>query len=116
MNHQIELFHNLINLAASDGVFTEQEVAFLATRAESWGIDAEEFETAIAGIAAGSLEIKLPENHRERSQLLKEMVRLMAVDGELAEIEKQLCANASARMGFSTAEFARLLDEVLHNR
>lgn len=116
MNRQLELFHNLINLAAADGVFTDQEIAFLASRAEDWGIDAEEFETALAGIAAGTLEIKLPRDHRDRIRLLKEMIRLMAVDGDLAEIEKQLCANASARMGFSTVEFAQLLDEVLRNR
>ncbi|HMP78132.1 MAG TPA: TerB family tellurite resistance protein [Pirellulaceae bacterium] len=113
MESKVALFHNLINLAAADGVFTDQEVAFLASRAEAWGLHADEFETALAGISAGGVQIQLPDDHDLRVELLKEMIRMMAADGELADIEKQLCANASARMGFSTAEFIRLLDEVL---
>lgn len=116
MSRNIELFHNLINLAAADGTFTDQEVAFLAARAAAWGIGPEEFETALAGISAGGVQIVLPSDHRQRAVLLKEMIRMMAADGELAEVEKQLCANASAQMGFSTAEFVRLLDDVLSGR
>jgi hypothetical protein len=41
------------------------------------------------------------------------MIRLMAVDGQLAAMEKQLCATASAKMDFSTNEFKAILDKVL---
>jgi uncharacterized tellurite resistance protein B-like protein len=111
--NKLQLFHNLINLAAIDGHFTEEEIAFLAARAERWGISSDEFETAVVGIEQGQLEIRLPESRRDREQLLAEMIRLMAVDGELAESEKQLCATASARMDLSTVEFVRILDRVL---
>ena len=84
----IELFHNLVNLAAADGKFTPEEVEFLATRAEIWNISNDEFETAIAGISEGNVEVKIPESIHDRRQLMKEMIRLMAVDGELAEMEK----------------------------
>jgi len=33
-----QLFHNLVNLAAADQKFTEEEIAFLINRANSWGI------------------------------------------------------------------------------
>ncbi len=110
---KLHLFQNLINLAAVDGRFAEEEVAFLAQRAERWGISTEEFETAIVGIEQGHLEIKLPESRLERERLLAEMIRLMAVDGDLAETEKQMCATVSARMELSTVEFMRVLDRVL---
>jgi uncharacterized tellurite resistance protein B-like protein len=110
---QLELFQNLVNLAASDGKFTEEEVLYLARRAEKWGISNDEFESCITGLMEGTLEIKLPDVRAKREELLSEMIRLMAVDGQLAAMEKQLCATASARMDFSTIEFKTLLDRVL---
>ena len=110
---KLELFHNLVNLAAVDGKFAEEEITFLAVRAERWGISHDEFETAIAGLMSGQLEISLPDTQAKREELLKELIRLMASDGDLAEMEKQLCATASAKMGFSTGEFRKLLDQVM---
>lgn len=112
MNH-LELFHNLVNLAAVDSRFTDEEIQFLAERAEKWNISSDEFETALAGISTGELQVKIPESFEDRVIMLKEMVRLMAVDGELAETEKRLCAYASGRMDFTTQQFAQILDEVI---
>ena len=111
----IELFHNLVNLAAADGKFTPEEVEFLATRAEIWNISNDEFETAIAGISEGNVEVKIPESIHDRRQLMKEMIRLMAVDGELAEMEKRICATASSRMDFTSQQFSELLTEVIND-
>ena len=110
---QLELFHSLVNLAAVDNKFTEQEIEFLAQRAERWNISSDEFETAIAGISTGELEVKIPEPYEDRVVMLKEMIRLMAADGELADIEKRLCAYASGRMDFTTQQFSQILDEVI---
>lgn len=112
MNH-LELFQNLVNLAAVDGRFAEEEVEMLARRAEFWGIESQEFETSLAGISSGTIEIRLPDSQAERIQLMKEMIRLMAVDGNLHESEKRLCATASARMDFSSHEFNSMVDQVL---
>lgn len=111
---RVELFHNLVNLAAADGKFTQEEVEFLASRAQQWGIPDDEFETALAGISEGQIEITVPHSREDRVALLKEMIRLMAADGELAEMEKDLCAQASARMDFTIDEFQQLLHEVVH--
>jgi hypothetical protein len=112
MSH-LELFHSLVNLAAVDNKFTDEEIQFLAERAEKWNISSDEFETAIAGISTGELQVKIPESFEDRVVMLKEMVRLMAVDGELAETEKRLCAYASGRMDFTTQQFSQILDEVI---
>ncbi len=110
---RIELFHNLVNLAAVDGKFTDEEIHFLAQRAELWNISEDEFETAMAGLSTGNLEVKVPEIHEEKVELMKEMLRLVAVDGELAEQEKRLCAIASARMDFTSQQFEEILDSVI---
>ena len=112
MDH-VELFHNLVNLAAVDGKFTDEEVEFLASRAEQWNIPGDEFETAMAGLTSGHIEIKIPDAHDDRVVLLKEMLRMMAIDGELAEVEKRMCAMASAKMDFTNQQFEEILDAVI---
>ena len=110
---RVELFHNLVNLAAVDGKFTDEEVRFLAARAERWNISADEFETAMAGLTTGEIQVKIPEDNVARIELMKEMIRLMAIDGELAETEKRLCALASAKMDFTGPQFDKILDSVI---
>ena len=113
---RIQLFHNLVNLAAVDHKFTEEEIGFLINRANAWGISTDEFETALVGIDHGEHELHIPESYDERVGMLKEMIRLMAVDGEMAEMEKWLCAQASARMDFNSIQFGELLEEVIRER
>ena len=110
---KIELFNNLILLAAADGRFTEEEVTFLAQKAEAWDVSPDEVESALAGASTGEAEIIVPEGHEERVELLREMIRLMAVDGHLAEVEKRLCATASAAMDFTELEFDQVFQSVL---
>ena len=109
----LQLFHNLVNLAAADQKFTQEEVNFLVAHAERNNIPTEEFQTAIAGISEGEVEIVLPESHEDRVTLMEEMIRLMAIDGELADMEKRLCAQASDRMNFTSDQFAEILNRVL---
>lgn len=109
-----ELFRNLIHLAAADGKFTSEEIEFLVQRAERWKIPDSEFDAVIKGLGDDPhVELHIPEGHRDRIQLMKEMIRLMAVDGELAETEKRLCALASSRMEFNSFQFDEILKEVI---
>ena len=111
--NKLELFHNLVNLAAADKKFTEEEIKFLIHRANQWGIPDDEFETAMAGIFSGELQMRIPESHEDRVNMMKEMLRLMASDGELAELEKEICALASGRMDFTGQQFNEILNEVI---
>ena len=107
-----QLFINLVNLAAVDGKFTEEEIQFLVVRAEIWGIPTDEFETALAGLH-NEIQLKLPDDKESRIEMLREMIRLMAADGELAETEMGLCAAASASMEISNTEFVAIVDSLL---
>ncbi|MGY8747550.1 MAG: tellurite resistance TerB family protein [Pirellulales bacterium] len=111
--NNIELFHSLVHLAAVDNKFTDEEIQFLVQRAERWNIPSEEFEAALAGISAGEFAVKIPETLTDRVTMLKEMIRLMAIDGVMAEPEKRLCAVASGRMEFTSKQFSQILDEVI---
>jgi uncharacterized tellurite resistance protein B-like protein len=109
----IKLFHNLINLAAVDQKFTNEEIDYLIEVANRYNIPSEEFETALTGIREGMIEVQLPPDNEDRKELMTEMIKLMAVDGELNEMEKRLCATASARMDFTTQQFDEILEAVL---
>jgi len=110
------LFHNLIRLAAIDGRFTEDEIQALAERAEQWGLASDEFETGLAGLAEGRIHLELPADRPSRLRLLGEMIRLMAVDGELAELEMRLCATAAVAMDISTDQLDDLIDELVERK
>ena len=111
---RLELFHSLVNLAASDGKFADEEVQFLAERAERWDIPKGEFETALAGISEGNFELKVPDNYDERVEMMKEMLRLVASDGELADMEKHICSLVAGKMDFSSKEFEEILQSVIN--
>lgn len=110
---RIELFHSLVNLAASDGKFTDEEIRFLADRAEKWQIPKGEFETALAGISEGNFELKVPDGYESRVEMMKEMLRLVASDGELADMEKHICSLVAGKMEFSSSEFDEILKSVI---
>lgn len=112
MDH-LNLFQNLVFLAASDGKFTDEEVRALAVRAENWNISNEDFNSIIVGLQSGDVEMHLPEEREKRIELLSEMVRVMAADGELAEVEKHLCATAAVKMDLSNQDFEAILNALL---
>lgn len=110
---RLNLFRHLVAMAASDGEFKEAEVQMLAVRANQWNITEAQFQSTIADIKDGRLELRVPEDREGKIELLKNMMHMMAIDGDLAEEEKRLCAMASATMGFSDQEFDAILDDLL---
>jgi len=111
---RLNLFRHLVAMAASDGEFKQAEVEMLAVRANQWEITQQQFEETIADIQAGRLELAIPVEEEAKILLLKNMVHMMAIDGELAEEEKRLCADASAKMGFKGAQFDEILNDLLN--
>lgn len=110
---KVDLFTNLLAVAMADGKFTQEEVNFLMVRAEDWQIEPETVEAILAAAQSEQLELTIPDSREDRIELMREMIHLMAVDGELAEVEKRLCATASAAMDFSAKEFNQILDSLL---
>ena len=111
MMDRLQLFQNLVIMAASDGKFAEEEIQALAVRAENWNISNEDFESILIGVRAGEVDLQLPESRAGRYELLGEMIRLMAADGELAEVEKHLCATVAVKMDISNEEIDAIIRE-----
>ncbi len=110
---RVELFTNLVAMANADGRFSPEEIAYLVHRAEQWGIPQVDAESVLIGMNEGDVELTIPTSRADRVLMLEEMIRMMAVDGELADEEKRLCATISAAMEFTAADFERILDEML---
>lgn len=108
-----DCFRNLLLVAASDGRMTESELRLLADRATAWGISDDQFEDAIHDALRGQANFTLPPEPAARTELLKDMIRMMAVDGRLDKEEKTLFALASTALGFDADALNQLIDSVL---
>lgn len=109
----IDAFKNLFVMAAVDGRITSGEIALLTERAVQWNISDEDFHEALEYAQSPAASMIIPPTKQERISLLSELIQLMAVDGKLAEIEKDLFAVAAAQMEITDAELNKLLDELL---
>ncbi|MCA9267357.1 MAG: hypothetical protein KDA41_02750, partial [Planctomycetales bacterium] len=63
----------------------------------------------IQNAMASQREFTVPPTKEECLNVLGEMIRMMAADGELATVEKTLCASAAVAMEISPQEFKNLL-------
>ena len=104
---------NLLVMAAADGSMTEAEIGFLSERAKSWSIPEDEFAAAIRYAISDEAQLIVPETREDRVSMLQELIRMMAADGSLAEVEKELFATAAVKMGFSNDELKEIIDSIL---
>ena len=112
MEH-LDHLKNLVIMAEADGSLSEQEIALLVDRCASLGLDEEDLEKAIAFALSGEAKLKFPVDRSEQDQMLADLMRMMAADGELREIEKRLFALAAAKMGIEKAELEALIDKLV---
>jgi hypothetical protein len=106
---RVESFKNLLVMAMADGKVTDEELTYLSLRSVRWNIANEEFQAALEYAMSPEAAISLPETKEECLEMLGGLVRIMAIDGELADAEKQLFAVAAAKMNLPMAELDRLL-------
>lgn len=104
---------NLVIMAAADGSLTEQEIALLIDRCGHLGLQEEDLEKAIAYAQGGQATLRLPTNRDDQKNLLAELMRMMAADGQLMEVEKQLFALAAAKMGIDKLDLETIIDKLV---
>ncbi len=104
---------NLVIMAAADGSLSEQEIALLVDRCAALGLEEEDLEKAIAFALSGEATLKFPVDREEQNQMLADLMRMMAADGKLDEVEKRLFALAAAKMGIDKAELGALIDRLV---
>lgn len=112
MQH-LDHLKNLVIMAAADGSLSEQEIALLVDRCADLGLAEEDLEKAISFALSGNAKLKFPIDRAEQDQMLADLMRMMAADGKLTEVEKRLFALAAAKMGISKIDLEKLIDRLV---
>lgn len=110
---QLDHLKNLVIMAAADGSLTEQEIALLIDRCATLGLAEEDLEKAIDFALSGGAKLRFPVDRSEQNVMLADLIRMMAADGKLTEVEKRLFALAAAKMGIERAELDALIDQLV---
>jgi uncharacterized tellurite resistance protein B-like protein len=109
----LDKFTNLLVMAAADGSLTEREIKFLLNRSARWGISEREFSRAMEYALSEKAELKIAADRAQRTAMLQDLIRVMAADGDLAEIEKRLFATAAAKMRLSDEELNAIINSAI---
>ena len=104
---------NLVVMAFADGSLGEREVNLVADRCAELGLDEYDLRKAVEYGLADDAAVELPAGPADAQDLLRDMIRIMAADGKLAEGEKRLFALVAAKASLSAADVERLIDETL---
>ena len=108
-----EKFRNLLIMAAADGRLTEREINLLSDRSARWKISDADRDAAIELVLAEQPQLRIPSEKSDRVEMIRDLMRMMAADGELADLEKQLFATAAAKMGVSEHELNKIIDSII---
>jgi len=109
----LERLKHLLAMAAADNRMNEAELGFLSERATQLGISTDEFHDALQQAVRGKVPLSIPAGQAERRALLKDLVMMMAADGQLADREKQLFAHVATAMDIETDELHRVIDAAI---
>lgn len=107
---------NLLVMAASDGRLTEREIRYLMDRCQQWGVPDSLVADAIQYALSNDAALAIPPHAAERREMLQDLITMMAADGNLAEVERNLFAVAAAKMGVSDTELNELIDQITQKK
>ena len=109
----LDKLKNLMIMALADGSLAQSELEFLSDRSVQWGLSEADFAAAVEYALSDKAELQVPPHKQDRIEMLEDMIRTMAADGHLADIEKRLFAMAAAVMELPEGELDRIIDSVL---
>ncbi|MCU0720436.1 MAG: TerB family tellurite resistance protein [Pirellula sp.] len=112
MQH-LDQLKNLVIMASADGALSEREIALLVDRCSEMGLDEADLGKAVEFALSDQASLKLPKSRDEQIAMLEDMMKVMAADGVLSEVEKRLFALAAAKMGIDKAELESLIDRLV---
>jgi len=111
--NRLDQLKNLVIMAAADGRLSQAEIALLIDRCAELGLKESDLESAIDYALSEKPALKLPTTKEEKEELLSDLLRTMAADGQLREVEKRLFAVAAAKMAVSAADIEALIDRLV---
>ncbi|MBN2893270.1 MAG: TerB family tellurite resistance protein [Bacteroidales bacterium] len=95
---KLEHFANIVAVAASDGVISNEELELLKDRAIEYGLNEKDVNDLID--SAESLEFIIPMNLVEKEDQLSEAVLMSMIDGEIHQHEYKICLKIAEKLGF----------------
>ncbi len=104
---KLEHFRNLIALSAADGQVLESERVALAKIAFELGLPLDRLNVMIG--KASEYIYLVPQNQKERTKQMKEMIDLAMVDEDFAKAERDLIITVGKKLGFSQEELEGML-------
>jgi uncharacterized tellurite resistance protein B-like protein len=110
---QLDHLKNLVIMASADGSLTEREIALLVDRCEQLGLGESDMVKAIEFALSSQAVMKLPTDHKEQIAMLSDLIRVMAADGSLSDVEKRLFSLAAAKMEIDRDEIEDLIDRLV---
>jgi uncharacterized tellurite resistance protein B-like protein len=110
---QLDHLKNLVIMASADGSLTEGEIGLLVERCQQLGLGEKDMEKALAFALSSQAVMKLPTDHAEQLEMLADLVRVMAADGNLSDVEKRLFSLAAAKMEIDRNEIEELIDRLV---
>lgn len=112
MQH-LDHLKNLVIMASADGSLSEREIALLVDRCSEMGLEEADLGKAVAFALSDEASLKLPKAKGEQLAMLEDLMKIMAADGKLSEVEKRLFALAAAKMGIEKLELEDLIDRLV---
>ncbi|AMV32169.1 Dna-J like membrane chaperone protein [Pirellula sp. SH-Sr6A] len=112
MQH-LDHLKNLVIMASADGALSEREIALLVDRCSEMGLEEADLGKAVAFALSDDASLKLPKAKNEQLAMLEDLMKIMAADGKLSEVEKRLFALAAAKMGIEKQELEGLIDRLV---
>ena len=112
MQH-LDHLKNLVIMASADGSLSEGEIALLVDRCSEMKLDDADLGKAVAYALSDEASLKLPTEKKEQIAMLTDLIRIMAADGQLSEVEKRLFALSAAKMGIERSELDHLIDKLV---
>lgn len=109
----IDHLKNLVIMASADGSLTEREIDWLVDRCTELGLDEADLGNALEYAISEEAAMKLPRAPEEQERLLSDLIKIMAADGELDEIEKRLFAVAAAKMNVQQTQLDQLITKLV---
>ena len=107
---RLDVFNNLVVMAAADGKLTDEEADYLGMRAVTWGITEEQLAAAVENAKSADAELAIPRSKPECYELLRQMILMMAADGELADPERRLLAAVAVAMEVTEHELNQVIN------
>jgi len=104
---------NLIEIAAADGHFHDDEFALLKSIAGKYGVS--EGKLSKLREDSSDIEFEVPEDKEERFSQLFDLVHMMVADKLIDREEVRLCRVYATRFGYKEEHVPELVDSIRQN-